>query len=785
VKTLQGIMSILKKTLLIGGGIFALIFVIALLIISPLAKRLIEKYDVEYTGREITLERAYVNPFTGNVRLSDLVVYELESDSIFFTAKALSVNFSLIKLLSKKYVIKQLTITQPKAYFIKYEEYLNITDLMEKFSSTDSIKTAKETVYFSLLDIRIKDGIFHYDEAQTPASFFIKNVNIESEGLRHEVDTMNIDFSFLSGMGSGEVNGDITINVDNNDYRLAVKVDSFDLEIINQYLKDLTNYGTFTAMLDADMRSSGNFNTVDSLSATGNISVTKFHFGKSRTEDFVSFDQLVLAINEVSPKNMVYHYDSICITNPFIVYERYDTLDNIQTMFGIGGKNVADVNADPTKFNLVIELVKLIEQISRNFFRSHYKIGRFAIYDGNIQYTDYTLADKFNIALHPINVRADSIDKDRDRIELRVNSAIKPYGEFYVTLSADPKDSSTFDFDYKLLKLPLPMFNPYITTYTSFPLDRGTLELTGSWRVRSGQIDSDNQLIVLDPRVSKKVRSKDSQWFPVPLAMAFVRERGNVVNYKIPIKGNLADPEFKLWDVFTDLLKNIFVKPVTTPYRMEVKSVEQILEKSLNMKWALQESTLTSDQEKFISKMAEFLQKTPSASININPIHYAQKEREYILFFEAKKKFFLANNKSGSKTFTKEDSVHVEKMSIRDEAFISYLDKQVNDALLFTVQHKAAQLIAQSLVNSKFAELKQAREDAFLSIFKKMGIDKQVTFSKGNDEIPFNGFSFYDIVYEGEYPDYLTKAYDKMNEMNSEIPREKYQDKRENIDALQ
>ena len=30
------------------------------------------------------------------------------------------------------------------------------------------------------------------------------------------------------------------------------------------------------------------------------------------------------------------------------------------------------------------------------------------------------------------------------------------------------------------------MFNPYLITYTSFPLDRGTIELNGTWNVRNG-----------------------------------------------------------------------------------------------------------------------------------------------------------------------------------------------------------------------------------------------------------------------------------------------------------
>ena len=51
-----------------------------------------------------------------------------------------------------------------------------------------------------------------------------------------------------------------------------------------------------------------------------------------------------------------------------------------------------------------------------------------------------------------------------------------------------------------------------------------------------------------------------------------------------------------------DLLENIFVKPATTPYRMEVKNIETEIEKSLTLKWEMRHSSLLPNQEKFIEK---------------------------------------------------------------------------------------------------------------------------------------------------------------------------------------
>lgn len=764
-----------KKTVLIVLGVVFSLVLLVILFISPITKYLIEKYDVTYIGREITLDWAYVNPFTGYVHLSNLEIHEKDSAVVFFKTKGLSVNMAMLKLIGGTYEISEATLDEPLGYVKQHNKQFNFSDLIEKFSSKDEPKkVSTEPTKFNLLDVKIINGEFHYDEDVTPISYFIKNVNIESAGLRYDVDTLPIKFGFSSGIGTGEISGDFSINLKSLHYSLGVIIKQFDLEIINQYLKDLTNYGTFAAILDADMKSSGNFKSVDSITNSGNIALSDFHFGKTRDEDFASFEKLVIAINKVSPRTKIYDFDSISLKKPFFRFEKYDSLDNIQNMFGVDGNNVSAVNANQNKFNLVIEIAKLIQQISKNLLTSYYKVGRMAIYDGDIQYNDYTLSEKFAIGINPLNLRADSINKSKDRISVQVNSGIKPHGNFDLQFSVNPRDSSYFDLDYHFRKIPITAFNPFITTYTSFPLDRGAIEIVGKWSVKDGNINSKNHLILLDPRVSTKVKNKDNSWIPVPLAMALVRERGNVIDYEVPITGNLKDPKFNFWDVIIDVLKNIVVKPVTTPYRMEVKYVERKIEKSMSMKWDMQKSDLTKTQIRFINQISNFLKDNKEAIINVTPKNYSIKEKEFVLLFEAKKKYYLNSKGKKESSFSSDDSVEVAKMSIKDANFLKFLDNQVKDKLLFSVQQKAVVMIKPELVDARYNALNKARIIKFLSYFEEEKVQNQVKINKSVSEIPFNGFSYYDIEFKGEIPDFIQDAFEKMEELDNSKPREKY-----------
>jgi Domain of Unknown Function (DUF748) len=761
----------LKKIIIILICVIVVVVAVVIAFISPITKYIVEKYDEKWTGRKITMDWAYVNPFTGYVYLSNLKMHESKSDSIFFSAKGLSANFAVRKLFSKTYEVSQLTLDHPRGIIIQNKTDLNLADLIKKL--TPKTDTTIAGVHFSILNIKIKNGEFYYRENQVPINYFIKEVNYEGTGNRWDADTIAGTFSFKSGIGSGDMKGNFTINTKTDDYRYAVVIQKYDLNIIGQYLKDLTNYGTFSANLDADLKATGNFRDEQDVTAKGILAINDFHFGRNPDDDYMSFDKFVLAINEMSPLKHIYLYDSVSLTHPYFKYELYDKSDNLQTMFGKGGANVYSVASDPGRFNLIIEIARYVKVMARNFFQSYYKINRLAIYKGDFKFNDYTLSEKFSTDISPLYFIADSIDKNHNRVEASFKSGIQPYGNVTVGLSVNPKDTGDFDMQYHFQKFPAAMFNPYLISYTSFPLDRGTIELKGKWTVRNGDIQSQNHLLLIDPRVTKRIKNKNASWLPLPLIFSFVREYGNIIDYEIPITGSLKSPTFHLKDVISDILGNIFIKPVTTPYRMEVKDLENEIEKSLTLKWAMQQTVLQPEQEKFAGKMSGFLEDNPQASITVYPIQYAAREKEYILFFEAKKKYFLHINQN-IQQLSEEDSEKVNNMSIKDSLFIEYVNKQVSDTLLFTMQDKCSKLVGSTLVNARFKKLNADRESAFRFCFKKKEVQSRIQMHVGENTIPYNGFSFYKIEYTGELPKSLTKAYEKLQELNDEAPRKKY-----------
>jgi len=765
----------IRKGLFITFLTLTLLFITILLFASPIAKYLIEKYDVKYIGRETTVDNVYLNPFTGFVRLNQLQIFEFESDSIFMEADFVEADFAILKLMVGDYQINHIKLQHPKIQMIQGNEKDNIDDLIQLFNPPELTDEDSSTLALSILNIDLYDGEFLYKETEIPVQYSFKNIDISSTGYRWDVDTISVAFSFESGIGSGSIQGYTNVNTVLSSYFLNIQVQQLDLKIIEQYLADLMNYGRFTAIFEADIQASGSFLNPEVLTTAGNIEIQNFHFGKDAQEDYAAFEKFRVVINELSPQNHIYNFDTLDLNKALVAYERYDYLDNLQNIFGQDGDNIAEASG---KFNLVIEIAQYVKILAKNFFSSNYEVGSLSIRDGNLKFKDFSLNEKFEVELHPFNIIADSINRKNSRINVQMNSQIQPFGKGSISLSVNPKDSSDFDLVYRFSGIALSIFNPYTLYYTSFPFNKGSLDISGKWNVRNGEIKSDNHLTILDPRNSKKVKNKNNQWIPMPLILAFVKEKGNIIDYEIPISGDLKDPNFHLSDVILDILRNMIVKPLTTPYRFKVKNNETEIEKFHSLQIYPRQYEFTRNQDNYIHKISEFLKKDASNKIDIYPQYYSSKEKEALLLYEAKKKFYLLREKMDALQFIEKDSIRVDKMSVKDSLFVQYLERNTNNSLAFTIQEKCLAVFDQQKLNKLYDELNEVREKNILSLFIKHELMKQVTIHKADMIVPYNGFSFFKIVYSGDLPDKLEKAYNEMNDLNDEAPRNEFEEKR-------
>lgn len=761
-------------------GSLLIFFLLVILCLSPIAKYLLQKYDLQIIGREITVESAYVNPFTGYLCFNGIKIFESHSDSVFISAKSLSGNFALLKLPFNTYEIDHLHLTDPKVYVIQNQEQINFQDIIDFYTPKQPHKKKENPTRINLLDLQIRQGEFFYFEKSIPVSYSVKKLDASSPGLKWGVDTMNIRFDFFSGEEPGEMKGDMVVELNNGNYRMNANMKKYNLHVLEQYLKDLSNFGKFRANVDADFKASGNFKKAQEINTKGLFVINDLHVGKTSKDDYAALEKFTLKIEQLNPQGNKYLFDSLSLLKPYCKFELYDSLNNIEMMFGKAGESAVN----HSRFNIIVAIGKYIEQLAKNFFKSDYKLNRLAIYNGNFKYNDFTLNEKFSVSANPVYFMADSIKRSDKPVDFVFKAGLKPYGDASVFISINPKDSSDFDFRYSFDQIPITLFNPYLIRYTSFPLDRGTLELNGSWHVRNSIISSSNHLVIIDPRVYRRLKNKANHHLPMHLITYMVRERGNVIDYEIPITGNLKNPKFHFKDVIRDVAGNIFLKPFHAPYIIKVRSVEKKMETMRVLRWEMRQSSLSRDQEEFMEMLSHFLLEHPHTVLSIDQSVYVEKEKEYIALFEAKKQYYLHRSGRSNPYLTAAEERAIEEMSIKDSLFIRFLNARVHQPLLFTVQEKCYALIGGKNVEAQFRQLLKDRERSFLNYFGSKELAARIKIKPMEDKIPYNGFSSYRIDYHGALPGELQQAMEKMDELNNEKPRAKFKKDREKRRSL-
>lgn len=751
--------KILLKSVLVIGIILLLLIIIA----SPLAKYLIQKYDVKFTGREITVDHVYINPVSGSVSMRGFRVFESNSDSVFMYMRKFSARFSILKLLSGTYEITSLKADHPEITIVKNDSIFNFSDLIKRFAGAEK-DTTRPPAHFNLKNIKINDGLIRYYENDLPVNMNISEIDFSSPGMYWNVDTLNGKFSFVPG--KGRLVGDFTVNKITMDYRLSLDLRGFDMSIIQPYLNAIAKKASIKAGLNLIIEAKGNFRELLNGQAKGRFELNDLHFGPSPDKDFFSMSRFLVKFNDIDLKNNKFYFDSILIDKPGVLYQKYDTLDNFRRMFSTYLAEQAKKKVKKTA-DTVSMLVSLLG--------SDYYLGNFALTNGTIEFNDYSLAEKFTFRMHNFDIRADTIDKAKRRVKVHSDGKITPAGKFNADISMNPKDDRDFSLDYNFKDIPAPMFNPYLVTFTSYPLDKGTIELSGKWTVLNGKINSINHFLAIEPRDSKREKGKNTKWIPMPLIMAFVRERGAVIDYVIPVKGDLKDPKFKLGDVISDILRNILIKPPTTPYGVKVTKAENEIEKTLNVKWQMRQTAIGDDQKKFIEGVADFLKKNGEARIVVQPVFYAEKEKENILLFEAKKKYFIETGKKGATApLSKDDSAKVEKMSTNDRSFKKFLNSKFRDPAMLTLQERCYKYVGSEIVDTRYKQLISSRESSFMKYFKDNNTSDRIEILKIREEMPVNWFSYYRLNYKGDIPESLSEAFNKLYELNTEPPRRQY-----------
>jgi len=201
--------------------------------------------------------------------------------------------------------------------------------------------------------------------------------------------------------------------------------------------------------------------------------------------------------------------------------------------------------------------------------------------------------------------------------------------------------------------------------------------------------------------------------------------------------------------VILDAIENIFMKPPTFPYAITKQEAQNEKEEHVLMEWKPMQTTMSHDQEKQMKEISRYLNSNPQVYLTISPNYYEDQEKEIIVLFEAKKKYYFSKHRTNGIALSENDSAAITNMSIKDSAFVNYLNHHEDSiGKEFSVLGKCKMLIGQSKVNEKYSEMIALRKKAMMDFFAGAKQTNRVTYEHAVNIIPRSGFSHYNFEYQ-------------------------------------
>ena len=199
------------------------------------------------------------------------------------------------------------------------------------------------------------------------------------------------------------------------------------------------------------------------------------------------------------------------------------------------------------------------------------RVGGLQLVNGRVDYTDRLIKPNFSAALSELNGRLGAFGSDsREMATLELHGRIAGTGLLDIRGSLNPMaDPLALDVGAKATELELAPLSPYAGKYAGYAIERGKLSMDVHYIVQpDGQLEATNHVVLNQLTFGDRIESPSATKLPVRLAVALLSDRHGVIDVNLPISGSINDPQFSVGGIIWQVIVNLIVKIVTSPFAL-------------------------------------------------------------------------------------------------------------------------------------------------------------------------------------------------------------------------
>lgn len=386
---------------------------------------------------------------------------------------------------------------------------------------------------------------------------------------------------------------------------------------------------------------------------------------KARANDFIKWRQLFLDKIKTGFNPFFLDIKGISLTDYYAkLVVNNDGSMNVSDIFGDskGGKKK---QAKPEKPRTAETKKKSSDPLK------DIRIGKVSFQGGTVDFTDNKIKPNYSVNIKKLTGSVTGLSSEqisRAKVDLRGNFG---YGSpVLIAGRINPLTTDLFlDIMVKFKGIELSPTTPYTSTFLGYPVSKGKLDLNVSYLIDKGSLKAENKISFNQLTFGDKVESEQAIKAPVKLAVALLTDRNGQINLDVPLSGSLKDPQFRIWPVVWQVLKNLIMKAVMSPFSL-LASLGADEETSF-VEFDYGSSVINEASMKKIEIMTKALYDRPNLNMDIEPYVDLEKDKEGLKETEMIKR--IKAQKLKASLAKGGPAISLDQVTLSDEEYLVYL----------------------------------------------------------------------------------------------------------------
>ncbi|WP_306537279.1 DUF748 domain-containing protein [Geobacter sp.] len=254
-------------------------------------------------------------------------------------------------------------------------------------------------------------------------------------------------------------------------------------------------------------------------------------------------------------------------------------------------------------------------------------IDAVTIQEGTLAFSDRHMSREYDTTLFNLGGRISGLSSEESKFaEVDLRGNLENLSPLQITGKLNPlRDDLYADITVRFADIDLTPLTPYSGTYVGYGIDRGKVSFDLKYTIENKQLNSENKVFIDQLTFGDRIESDKATTLPVRLAVALLKDRKGEIHLDIPVTGRTDDPQFKVWRVVWQIIKNLLVKAATSPFSL-LQSAFGGSEDFSVIPFAAGSAHLAEAEKAKLAKIAQALNDRPSLKVDLKG--YVDRERD-------------------------------------------------------------------------------------------------------------------------------------------------------------